>query len=178
MNYKTIFQISRRETAGLVELNRGRPTKKYGKLLSKDVKLLSAGLVNMGEKMKNVNYSILVILVALLAIPFQSKAQDMNSNFGLSMGILGHIIANDGVYLQVNSGGCTQKRDIGFRVKANEPDLAEITFFRKLSDPCLAYFPNGIVLKFSFEELGLKPGMRLQIMNPIESPRILESDEN
>ncbi len=70
------------------------------------------------------------------------------------------------VHVQVDSGGCTSKSD--FYVKTTTVgERKHIAFFRRHEDECLALFPVGVTLSFSYSELGLERGDQFKITNPI-----------
>jgi hypothetical protein len=81
--------------------------------------------------------------------------------------LLGYYTDARGVHIQVNSGGCTYKKS--FAVKpVTRRNAMQITFMRTHHDPCLAMFYYGQMLTFSYRELGLRPGDRFEITNPID----------
>jgi hypothetical protein len=82
--------------------------------------------------------------------------------------LLGYTYGIHGITLQVASGGCTQKSD--FIVEQRQrTSYQALTFYRWREDLCLALLPYGTMLNFSYEELGLAPGSRFQILNPVSS---------
>jgi len=74
-------------------------------------------------------------------------------------------IARDHAIFWVTSNGCTAKEDL--RPVVTEVGAgSEITLRRLKDDRCRSPQPNGLEVRWTFEELGLPPGARLSVRNP------------
>lgn len=76
-------------------------------------------------------------------------------------------IARDQAIFWVTSNGCTEKSDL-WPVVTTEDKGAVITLRRVNDDRCRSPQPNGLEVRWSFEELGLAPGTRLSVRNPAQ----------
>jgi len=85
--------------------------------------------------------------------------------------LLGVMTSPHGVRIQVNSGGCTNKRSIAVQ-KEKVGSVIKIAFFRIEEDPCLAFFYYGDILNYSFEELGLHEHDIFMVRNPLTFSRV------
>lgn len=75
--------------------------------------------------------------------------------------------ANNAVQIQVESNGCTSKESFNIQKKIDPSDqLARILIIRNLPDWCRAYLPEGVIIEFSKEDLGLAPNEQIRIENP------------
>jgi hypothetical protein len=81
--------------------------------------------------------------------------------------LLGLTYEQDGVTLQVASGGCTQKSDFTYTkgLRKGDPTIA---FFRVNKDTCLASYPQGIKIHFTFTEMNLDGAKKFYILNPVQ----------
>jgi len=76
--------------------------------------------------------------------------------------------ASDVLTIRVASKGCTAKADFVFRVERRD-DHALVAFARRRVETCKG--PAGsATLTFGYAELGLTPGERVVIANPVLSP--------
>ncbi len=78
-------------------------------------------------------------------------------------------IARDEAVFWVTSNGCTAKEDITPVVRDTHEGPI-ITLRRIKEDRCRESRPEGIEVRWSFEELGLAPGSRLSVENPYQLP--------
>lgn len=79
------------------------------------------------------------------------------------------VIAQDQAVFWASSNGCTVKADLTPVVRdSNEGPI--ITLRRLKEDRCLETRPDGVELRWSFEELGLAPGARVSVENPYQLP--------
>lgn len=87
--------------------------------------------------------------------------------------LYGHFFNENGVVIQVYSGGCTYK---GSFVTHNEllGGVMHISFYRTKADFCEAYMRYGKFIYFSYEELGLQVFDRFKILNPRIAPRLVQ----
>lgn len=81
----------------------------------------------------------------------------------LSERILGFSISEKGVIFQVPTGGCTSKDN--FSIESLETLPVQVHLIRNKADLCKAYFPYGVKLEYTFEELGLRSGEEFLIKN-------------
>lgn len=69
----------------------------------------------------------------------------------------------------VSSNGCTAKGDLSPVIRRTG-DEAVLTLRRIREDTCREALPEGVELRWSFQELGLSPETRLTIENPYQPP--------
>jgi predicted small secreted protein len=67
----------------------------------------------------------------------------------------------------VSSNGCTSKDDLTAVVRRTG-DSSVITLRRIKEDRCDAIQPQGVEMRWSFEELGIQPGGRVSVENPYQ----------
>ena len=79
------------------------------------------------------------------------------------------VIARNQAAFWVSSNGCTAKADIQPVVRQSS-DGPIITLRRIKEDRCREVRPEGVEMRWSFEELGLEPGARLTVENPYQLP--------
>ena len=78
--------------------------------------------------------------------------------------------------LRVFSGGCTDEDSFKIHVDKGFTGLPpyEVTVIRVTPDFCNAYFPEGVIVKYSREALGLDPNVEFYIKNKIANPAVFE----
>jgi len=76
-------------------------------------------------------------------------------------------IGQDQAVFWVSSNGCTSKGDLTAVVRRNR-DASVITLRRINEDRCDVVQPQGVEMRWSFEELGLEPGARVSVENPYQ----------
>lgn len=69
----------------------------------------------------------------------------------------------------VSSNGCTKKDDLRPMVSP-QGDASVITLRRISEDRCNKPQNDGVEVRWSFEELGVKPGTPLSVNNPYQLP--------
>jgi len=74
-------------------------------------------------------------------------------------------VGQDTVLFWISSNGCTEKSEL-VPVVRETYDGARVTLRRVRDDRCTNPEKNGVELRWSFEEMGLAPGTRLQVANP------------
>lgn len=79
------------------------------------------------------------------------------------------VIAQNQAAFWVSSNGCTAKADIQPVVRQSS-DGPIITLRRIKEDRCRQVQPEGVEMRWSFEELGLADGSRLSVENPYQLP--------
>ena len=78
----------------------------------------------------------------------------------------------NGVTVQMDSGGCTDKSD--FTVLVGEWNgFQTVEFIRLRADTCLSNRPHGTQLNFKYWELGIDGRRSFLIINPVQSNRSL-----
>lgn len=78
-------------------------------------------------------------------------------------------ITRDLAVFWVSSNGCTDKNDLT-PVVDRAGDGSTITLRRIDEDHCDHPMADGVEIIWSFEELGLPPGSRVQVNNPYQLP--------
>lgn len=78
--------------------------------------------------------------------------------------------SRDTAVFWVTSNGCTQKNSLQ-PVVSRRGGEAVITLRRLEEDRCDRPVADGIEVKWSFEELGLNPGSRVSVNNPLQLPQ-------
>jgi hypothetical protein len=76
-------------------------------------------------------------------------------------------IAQDQAVFWVSSNGCTRKDDLAVVVRRSG-SASVITLRRIKEDRCEAVQPQGVEMRWSFDELGLEPGARVTVENPYQ----------
>lgn len=76
------------------------------------------------------------------------------------------IVGDDILVVRVPSNGCTQKADLTVDVRSRRGET-QVTLGRSRDDYCRALVPEGVEIPFGFEELGVRPGANVTVMNPI-----------
>jgi hypothetical protein len=68
-----------------------------------------------------------------------------------------------------DSNGCTDASS--FAVEVSEGDgPTGVTLTRQRPDLCKALVPDGVELRWTYDELGLKPGAAVAVTNPVRLP--------
>ncbi len=75
-------------------------------------------------------------------------------------------VADDVVYLTAASAGCTTEASFEPRTRARRGTM-EVGFTRVRADRCGETKPGGVDLAWTFDALGLPPGARVIVENPI-----------
>lgn len=70
----------------------------------------------------------------------------------------------------VTSNGCTSKDSLK-PIVSRQGGEAVITLRRLAEDRCDRPLADGLEVKWSFEELGLNPGERISVNNPLQLPQ-------
>ena len=65
----------------------------------------------------------------------------------------------------VGSNGCTEASS--FEVKIKDSDPTELSLIRRTPDLCKALVREGVVVSWTYAELGLKSGAAVRVLNPI-----------
>lgn len=78
-------------------------------------------------------------------------------------------IAQNQAVFWVSSNGCTAKEDLTPVVRASD-DGPIITLRRLKEDRCRESLPEGVEMRWTFQEMGLEPGTRVSVENPYQMP--------
>ncbi|MNS66722.1 hypothetical protein D3C72_999480 [compost metagenome] len=65
----------------------------------------------------------------------------------------------------VGSNGCTEASS--FEVKIKDADPAELSLIRRAPDLCKAIVREGVVVSWTYAELGLNTGQHVRVLNPV-----------
>jgi len=76
-------------------------------------------------------------------------------------------IAGGAVTVRMDSNGCTNKETVDVDVDQDGRNEYELAFERIKEDHCKAYFPNGVELTWTYEELGIPTGAYVRVLNDI-----------
>ncbi len=107
----------------------------------------------------------IVIICAFYLVNFSSISMAQDSGKGTEEILLGFDIPDqtgNEIKIHVESSGCTKKED--FHV---EVDNGFLTVYRINPDYCEGWDPQGVILTFSKEELGLDKYFRFVLTNKI-----------
>lgn len=78
-------------------------------------------------------------------------------------------VINDLAVFRVTSNGCTKKDDL-LPVVSRHGEASVLTLRRLNEDRCTRPVEDGIEVRWSFEELGIKPGSVVKVDNPYQLP--------
>jgi hypothetical protein len=71
--------------------------------------------------------------------------------------------------VRADSNGCTDASS--FSVEVSEGDgPTRLTLTRRTPDVCKVAVPDGVELRWTYDELGLKPGASVAVANPVRLP--------
>ena len=76
-------------------------------------------------------------------------------------------VVNDLTVFWVTSNGCTKKDDL-LPIVSTRGTASTVTLRRLTEDRCTRPQDDGIELRWSFDELGLKPGTNVTVNNPYQ----------
>lgn len=110
----------------------------------------------------------LFALYTLIGIPFSAFASTPEKILGVSTN-------TEGISFQVFSSGCTDKDD--FELLQLETHPLQIKLDRKTQDLCEAFLPYGVILKYTWAELGLQNGTQFYISNKLSGPQTVHLSE-
>lgn len=83
--------------------------------------------------------------------------------------IHGAALVNNVAVFWVSSNGCTSKTDLQ-PVVSTHGDASVITLRRIAEDRCKTPLDEGYEVRWSYQELGLKPGAAVSVNNPYQLP--------
>lgn len=109
-----------------------------------------------------------LVLIPLLSA-CATRAPEIASLPGQVEPVHAAVIAQNQAAFWVSSNGCTAKADIQPVVRQSS-DGPIITLRRIKEDRCRQVQPEGVEMRWSFEELGLANGSRLSVENPYQLP--------
>ena len=99
----------------------------------------------------------------LAVLPFVPDASAGNA----PMGLMAAEPNDAGIKVTVPTGGCTKKADFAVSSHPVQGGAAQIEFKRLKPDDCKGYFPDGLKLLFTWDDLKLPAGTKLTVANPI-----------
>lgn len=106
--------------------------------------------------------TLLVSLTLFASLWAVAHHQDYNSEEIL----MGAKITGKTIKIQVRSGGCTHKNSFWIKEDYNsEKQMMQLTFMRSYPDHCEGYFPEGKILSFNRDELGIRTDHSFNIGN-------------
>ena len=76
-------------------------------------------------------------------------------------------IGEETITIRINSNGCTNKDTVEATVDQDGRNAYVIGFDRIREDNCRAYFPNGIEMTWTFEELDIPSDAYVRVLNDI-----------
>ena len=76
------------------------------------------------------------------------------------------VFENGRLDVRVESNGCTDTASFEVRLRGDDP--ADLSLIRRAPDVCKALVPDGVVVSWTYEELGLTPGVAARVLNPIK----------
>ena len=123
--------------------------------------------------MKPFAFSALILSAAALSACVYVDAEDsggfhMTTHFGLE-DLRAVNIGEGAVTVRMDSNGCTNKETVDVDVDQDGPNEYELAFERTKEDYCKAYFPNGIELSWTYEELGIPDDAYVRVLNDVGS---------
>lgn len=79
-----------------------------------------------------------------------------------------------GVTVRVYTGGCTEKAHFVWKKTTGQPKGAptELILYRNTKDNCYANIPEGMVIEYSYAELGVEAKEEFTIGNPLQMPGV------
>jgi len=75
-----------------------------------------------------------------------------------------------GISVTVPTGGCTKKADFQVNAQPAPDGPAKVEIKRLKRDACKGNFPNGLKLVFTWEDLRVPAGTKLNVVNPVGGP--------
>lgn len=78
-------------------------------------------------------------------------------------------VVNDLAVFRVTSNGCTKKDDM-LPVVSRDGQASVLTLRRLTEDLCTRPVEEGVELRWSFDELGIRPGSAVTVGNPYQLP--------
>ncbi|WP_019959602.1 hypothetical protein [Woodsholea maritima] len=76
--------------------------------------------------------------------------------------------ANGDLVVRVRSSGCTNDASFEPYVEGGPGWDFDVELIRIHEDLCEAFFPNGVEVTYTRDDLGLPPGARLRLINPVQ----------
>ncbi|ABI65310.1 MULTISPECIES: hypothetical protein [Maricaulis] len=88
------------------------------------------------------------------------------------------VIEDDILIVHADTNGCTSRADYLVNVEQYHDDIYTVHLTRQVEDRCTAPTPWGVQLGFGFEELGVPIGGQVILLNPIDTERPWDWNEN
>lgn len=123
--------------------------------------------------MKRFAFSGLFASAAMLSGCIYIDAEDaggyhVSTQFGLE-DLRAVNITADTVTIRIDSNGCTSKDKIDVDVDQDGRNEYELAFERVGEDLCRAYFPDGVELSWTYDELEIPEGAYVRVLNDVAS---------
>lgn len=80
--------------------------------------------------------------------------------------VLTWYVQDDAVFVRVTSGGCTNESSFEPTVYLTPGWVAEVELERVEEDECEAFLPNGTLVSWTREELGIPQSADIELQNP------------
>lgn len=103
------------------------------------------------------------IIFILICNPIEAE-EELHKN--PKEALFGYNVTGSGISIRVFTGGCTEKNNFKLK-RQTKPYGLEIEFERVSDDRCKGNFPYGIIIDYSWEELGIPPNSNFIISNKI-----------
>lgn len=118
-------------------------------------------------KITNLIQTLMLVVAILISSQVFAKSMRFQMDSPQVESIFKYTIDKDGVTFQVYSGGCTCRKSFDFikNFSADQNDVY-LTLVRVSPDHCKANLPEGTVVWYSFEDLGIDSERNLHIENP------------
>lgn len=81
--------------------------------------------------------------------------------------VYGASVLPNRVEYRVTSNGCTDEESFDVKVRDRGDDRYALELSRVRADNCRAYLVEGVVVSYSFEQLGLPENADVAILNPV-----------
>ncbi|TGY88313.1 hypothetical protein E5163_10850 [Marinicauda algicola] len=80
--------------------------------------------------------------------------------------VLTWYVEDDALFVRAQSGGCTNESSFEPHVYLTRDWIAEIELERVEDDECEAFMPNGVLLRWTREQLGIPETAVIELENP------------
>lgn len=118
--------------------------------------------ISARNPLTSVSIAAIVLIAAIVSFPALAAE-------GIVEILLGIQVTTNDILLSVASGGCTKKEDFSIEVDRGlgaKPNYI-LTVRRIKSDNCKAYLPEGTIIKFGTDEVGLSGAFEVTLANKI-----------
>lgn len=80
--------------------------------------------------------------------------------------VLTWYVEDDALFVRAHSGGCTNESSFRPEVYLTPGWIAEVELKRTVRDQCEAFMPNGVLLRWTREQLGIPDTAEIELQNP------------